>query len=288
MARQSASTSTTPVTTLALVEKQPGKRSGAYALNPRSAYIFFCQANRDRIIEENGFKTNDFGPICRKIAEAFKALQPDDRKIWEERVEEDKVRYEEDLQKGLLPKGKRLAEGEAPPAKKPKVVKANPFLFFIKDNMARVKAEEDPEVPKNDQKALMGKLSRIYKALSAEEKDVYVTKAKVARGVFVKAKEEENAQKLGSLGPAPKKPPSPFFRFWTENRKKVIEVCPELKGKAGSVITSKMASIWNLMSLEEKQPYVEASNEARALFVLELDNYAQRRRIVDGMDEDLP
>lgn len=277
------------VTTLALVEKKPIRSRAAYARNPRSAYNLFSMANRDRIIEENGFGNSDFGETCKKLGEDFKKLKGDGLTFWQERAKEDKIRWQNDLESGLLSKGiKRHADGEEPPAKRQKAVKANPYLYFTKENMGRVKAENDPEVPKNNHRALMTKLARLWKELPAEEKETYKAKAVAARDEYRKVRDEAKAKQFGALGPAPKKPPTPFFGFATENRKTVVEACKELQGKPGNIITAKMASIWNLMTLEEKQPYVTASNEARQAFVLEMDNYTRRRAIADGMDEDLP
>lgn len=272
------------------------KKGKNYAVNPRSAYNIYSMENRDRIVKENEAALKDvphskkFTIIVSKIAQEFKKLSPEELKIWKDKAAEDVLRFEADLERGLLSKGgrgtKRSAPGEdaPPPPKSTKVVKANPFLFFTKVNMAKVKAE-DPTIKHVE---LMRKLSGRWKAMSEEEKKVYADMAKEARGEFVKALEEEKMAKFGSAGPAPKKPVTPFFQFCDENRARVVAENPELKNKPGSVSTAKLATIWNGMSLEEKQSYVDKSNEARRLFVIEMDEYVKRRRLADGVDDDEP
>jgi len=57
-----------------------------------SSYMFFAQKDRARVVEENPDAT--FGEIGRFLGIAFKALDPEDRKPYEESAAADKRRYE--------------------------------------------------------------------------------------------------------------------------------------------------------------------------------------------------
>lgn len=57
-----------------------------------SAYFLYSIEARPRIKEEN--PSAEFGEIARLISAKFKALKPDERKIWDDKAAADKVRYQ--------------------------------------------------------------------------------------------------------------------------------------------------------------------------------------------------
>ncbi|EER03812.1 Nonhistone chromosomal protein, putative [Perkinsus marinus ATCC 50983] len=72
-------------------KKDDGKPKVKRAL---SAYFFFMQKNRERIMKENGLQSRDIGELGRKMGEAWKGMKDNDKTPYEKLAAEDKKRYE--------------------------------------------------------------------------------------------------------------------------------------------------------------------------------------------------
>jgi len=60
-----------------------------------SAYFLYSIDARPKIKEEN--PSAEFGEIARLISAKFKALEADERKIWDDKAAADKIRYQNEM-----------------------------------------------------------------------------------------------------------------------------------------------------------------------------------------------
>ncbi|GMI54763.1 hypothetical protein ScalyP_jg8795 [Parmales sp. scaly parma] len=68
---------------------------------PQNGYFMYMNANRARIKEENeGCSFGDIGKIASK---EYKELAADELAVWTDKVAKDKVRYEKELAKYVVP-----------------------------------------------------------------------------------------------------------------------------------------------------------------------------------------
>ncbi|KAF4667792.1 hypothetical protein FOL47_003381 [Perkinsus chesapeaki] len=72
-------------------KKDDGKPKIKRAL---SAYFFFMQKNRQKIMEENGLQSKDIGDLAKKMGEAWKALSVEEKAPYTKMADNDKQRYE--------------------------------------------------------------------------------------------------------------------------------------------------------------------------------------------------
>jgi structure-specific recognition protein 1 len=90
---------------------------------PLSAYMFYVQQNRQKVISDNANKLS-FGDVGRKLGELWAALPPEEKAHYNELNRKDKERYadqkkEWDLAKGHSEKeSKKKAKKKKPPPKK--------------------------------------------------------------------------------------------------------------------------------------------------------------------------
>jgi hypothetical protein len=61
-----------------------------------SAYFLYSNAMRSTVKEEN--PEASFGDIARLISEQFKALTPKERTTWDKKAEQDKARYQQEME----------------------------------------------------------------------------------------------------------------------------------------------------------------------------------------------
>ncbi|CAO3699883.1 hypothetical protein G6F70_007185 [Rhizopus microsporus] len=78
-------------------KKKRGKKDPNAPKRALSAYMFFSQANREKVIKENpGAK---FGEIGKILGARWKELSDEEKKPFVEQAEADKKRYEEEKAK---------------------------------------------------------------------------------------------------------------------------------------------------------------------------------------------
>jgi len=93
-----------------------GKKEKKDPLSPKkglSSYMCYFKENRERIKSEN--PDAEFGDIGRLIGGAWKALDEDEKAVYEEMSEKDKARYKKDMAKyesGEKPKAKKVAKAK--------------------------------------------------------------------------------------------------------------------------------------------------------------------------------
>mmetsp|Transcript_10732 Transcript_10732/g.9144 ORF Transcript_10732/g.9144 Transcript_10732/m.9144 type:complete len:107 (-) Transcript_10732:96-416(-) len=59
-----------------------------------SAYFFFMQKNREKIMKESGLQSRDIGELAKKMGEAWKALSDKEKAPYNKLADDDKKRYE--------------------------------------------------------------------------------------------------------------------------------------------------------------------------------------------------
>ncbi|CAO3612755.1 unnamed protein product [Cunninghamella echinulata] len=69
-----------------------GKKDPSAPKRGLSAYMFFSQANRNKVKEENPDAT--FGQLGKILGEKWKNMSDDEKKPYAEQAEKDKARYE--------------------------------------------------------------------------------------------------------------------------------------------------------------------------------------------------
>lgn len=77
-------------------KSKKAKKDPAAPKRNMSAYFLYSIAARSVVKEENPDAT--FGDIARLISAKFKALPEKERKVWEDRAKDDKLRYERDME----------------------------------------------------------------------------------------------------------------------------------------------------------------------------------------------
>lgn len=60
-----------------------------------SAFFLYSQAHRQQVKEENPDST--FGDIARTLAAQYKQLPEKEMRKWEKKAEQDKIRYQEEM-----------------------------------------------------------------------------------------------------------------------------------------------------------------------------------------------
>lgn len=74
---------------------------------------------------------------------------------------------------------------------------------------------------------------------------------------------------------APKRPLGGYFFYFKEHNARIREENPEFIQKA---IVAKIAKDWKQLSEEEKQPYIEKSNEDKLRYMREKEAYDRKIR----------
>lgn len=110
------------------------------------------------------------------VSEAWKGLDPDDRKEWEGKAEKDKARYEAEkaMYKGpwKIPSNKRKVKDPSAP-KRP----MSAFLAYSNSRRAKLKQEQ----PKSTNADLSRMLSKSWKELDPQERAVYMAEERKLR-----------------------------------------------------------------------------------------------------------
>jgi hypothetical protein len=129
---------------------------------PKSAYICFCTETRNEVKEKNDGISNT--NIMAELGKIWQNMSDAEKNKWEKHSEEDKKRYEADLEKfyETHPEEVKVVENKI---KKP----ISAYVIFSNLNRAKVK-ENNPKVAPTEIMALLGKT---WKSLSDKEKEKY-------------------------------------------------------------------------------------------------------------------
>jgi len=178
------------------------KRDPNHPKRPLTSYMFYVKAKRgDYAAKYPGMK---FGDLSKKIASAWKALEPDEKKPFEDENLKDKKRYEEEMKNYTKPESgsdesDADSEDDDKKKKKPQKKKAkkdpnapkkglNAYMYFTKENRDKVKAEKTGLKPSEISK----ELGIRWKKLSPAEKKPYEEMAKKDKERYEKEFEKYN------------------------------------------------------------------------------------------------
>jgi high mobility group protein B2 len=158
---------------------------------PMSSYMLFVRENRKRLAEEN--------PDCKQTqlmslaGVAWKALDADEKSIYEAMNKKDKKRYEKEMStytppKGMTAGGKRKKEKDPNAPKRP----STPYFAFMNHKRAEIK-QENPDAGVADIGKIGGKM---WGVLDDEEKQGYTDEYQAKMEVW----REDMAAYTKSLG----------------------------------------------------------------------------------------
>jgi len=143
-----------------------------------TAYMLFCQDKRPEIKEKH--PNASFGEIGKLLGEAWKEIEADDKKTFEEKAAKDKIRYQKELaayktehpeesddeKKGK--KGKKNVKKRKTTKKDPDAPKkpCTAFVWFSK--------EQRPKIKEQNPKASFGEIGKLlgaaWKEVDADDK----------------------------------------------------------------------------------------------------------------------
>lgn len=273
------------------------------------------------------------GKDLAALHRGFRELDTDEKGELESKAKEEEEKYKEDLAAfnnseagkkytrgmAVYEKRKRLGEAKArflgDMPKKPDIA----FKFFINENREKV-VRENPEL--KGLGAVMGKLSAMYRSMSADEKKMYVEKENEAKeeyqrkmqefqngGEYKKFKAIESRvsgkavgsakAKAKSSGPPapippadmPKKPPMAFFMFKTEatgSPKEVHQKWLDLKAEGQAEWNNKykqaVADYDNDMKAFNKTAEGKKYNRLKSAYDQKQAEQKARQRYLSGSD----
>ena len=166
--------------------------------HPSTAWIFFLNANRDKLRKEN--PEAKMTEITKLASAQWKAISPADRAPWDAKASEDKERYATEMSTYVAPEPVFVL----PKKKKVKsaVKKAtNPWMAYLNANRNKLR-EENPEVKMTD---ITKMASVAYKALSDADRAKWVAIAEEDKVRYAKELAEHLAKQSPAASPeAPK------------------------------------------------------------------------------------
>jgi len=158
-----------------------------------SAFFLYSQAFRSQAKEDN--PDASFGDIARLLSAQFKALPEKEKKRWEKKAEQDKIRYNEEM-KHYVPMDDPDApagsgKGKRKKAKKdPNAPKRNMSAYFLYSNAIRSTVkEENPEATFGDIARL---ISEQFKTLAPKERALWDKKAEQDKERYQREIQEYN------------------------------------------------------------------------------------------------
>lgn len=146
--------------------------------------MYFMNRNRASIKEKNPHAS--FGELARLVAAAFRELTPEEKQKYIDLSTIDKERYRKEMQLYVPPKGSSVPKKYRDP-KKPKRALTS-FMCFASAMRPQVKIDQ-PDLSFAD----VGKtLGRMFRELSAEEKDKFIRIANKDKVRYANEMEEYN------------------------------------------------------------------------------------------------
>jgi hypothetical protein len=194
-------------------EKKPRRKSEKDSSVPKkalSAYILFCNANRDDIKKEN--PEMKFVDITRELGSRWNNLSAKDKQVYTDLHDKDVERYQKEIESSGVqvqpPAKKSTKEKVEKPKKeavekKPKDVKTSStepkrgmsaYIYFCKE-MRPVVKDEIPDIASNE---ILKELGRRWQLLSDEDKKPYndmASAGKVEKKVEEKKTEVKKSKK---------------------------------------------------------------------------------------------
>ena len=198
---------------------------------PKSAYICMCTAKRQEVKDNiDGISNTD---IMAELGKIWHSLNETEKAKWEKIAEEDKKRYEAELQKFYVDHPEEVKE-EKSKIKKP----ISAYVIF--SNMKRPEVtQKNPSLSPKEILTLLGKLWREvsdedkkpYKKLADEDKARYQREIGGDSGDVEKPKEKESKPKETKTKKKPVKKASSDAEESDVEEKEIKEPTPVKKGK---------------------------------------------------------
>lgn len=168
-------------------EKKKTKKKSSVK-KAKTAFLFFSQANRAKLKEENASLT--FGELGKLLGEKWNALSSEEKKPYEEQAEQDKQRAEQERKKEAQEKKDKGEESSDSGEEKKKPVKKrgkNAYAFFVAEKSKEIKQAN----PSMSFAEVSKKVSEEWKQLSVEQKKPYFDKAEADKARVEKEQQEE-------------------------------------------------------------------------------------------------
>uniref|UniRef100_W5NB45 High mobility group protein B3 n=3 Tax=Lepisosteus oculatus TaxID=7918 RepID=W5NB45_LEPOC len=168
----------------------------------------------------------------------------------------------------------KMAKGDP---KKPKG-KMSAYAYFVQTCREEHK-KKNPEIPVNFSE-FSKKCSGRWKTMSAKEKSKFDDLAKQDKARYDSEMKNYAPAKGGKKKDpnAPKRPPSGFFLFCSEQRPKIKATSPSLS--IGEV-AKKLGEMWNNLTDGAKQPYLNKATKLKEKYKKDVADYKTKGK-VDG------
>jgi hypothetical protein len=186
--------------------KKRNRKPKDYPKGAKSAYIYYTNDMRPKVKEQHPGST--FGELSKILGAMWKETSPEEREKYVAQGKEDKSRFDKEVveykkthpdksnsstsssssAKKKKPKKKRNVDPDAP--KKP----PNSYFLFSHEYRPKMKAELEA---KGDKTSVNKALGQKWGAMSEEEKQPYIDKAKIAQAQHKIATEEYTKNKAG-------------------------------------------------------------------------------------------
>ena len=231
--------------------------------HPSTSWIFFLNANRDRLRKEN--PDAKMTEITKLASAAWKAIAPADRAPWDAKAATDKERYATEMSTYVapepvfvLPKQKR---------KKSPVKKAtNPWMAYLNANRNKLR-EKHPEVKMTD---ITKMASVAYKALSDADRAEWVAIAEADKVRYAKELAEHNAKQSPAASPeAPKAKKAPK----ADKADKVSKAFAKAEAKAAKIQTKVDGIVKEILSYVALNKLNAADEKALRARVKDVDEH---------------
>ena len=168
----------------------PSRRSIIRA--PRSTWINFLTTKRNENLPENA--NLSFGQLCKKLSPIWRNMSDEEKLPFTKQYQKDRARFVQEV-KLLTKEQKRVLRAHRRLRKKKKQGKPrtplSAYMFFVSNERAKV-----IELVTQDFKEVGRELGRRWRALSAEDRNPYILKAKEDRARYEKEVEVFNKAKV--------------------------------------------------------------------------------------------
>jgi upstream-binding transcription factor len=185
-------------------EKKSKKVKSTAPKRAKNAYIFFCQENRQKVMEEKKLNNSE---IMTVMGEMWKKMTDKKKKPYVDMAEKDKARYVEEMKNYVPTEEEKQAKKSKKSSKKVSNGPKRPlsaYLLFCKEKREQVKTDH-PEMKSKD---IMKKLGEMWSELKEKEKKKYTEKAEKLKAEFesekkkveeVEEEEEDEAEEEESI-----------------------------------------------------------------------------------------
>jgi structure-specific recognition protein 1 len=264
-------------------EESPKKKRKKSKKDPKapkkamSAYMLYAGAARSKVVAEN--PDASFGGITQIIAADFKKLSPEERTKWDEKANDDKQRYQDQMEDYSAPEDNNDSDGGNKAKKKAKKDPNAPkramtaYFFFMNESRDRIK-KENPEasfseiakIAGTEWRSMSNKDKAKYEAMATKDKSRYskeMTEYKPTGGATSSKKANKDPN-------APKKAMTSFFYFLNEMRPKIKQENPDMSfGELGK----KAGELFRALSTNQKEKYEKMAKSDKLRFKEEMSKY---------------